>query len=69
MLAGTTNAGTSGVNPNPGTLNMGTLALNWWWNQYTRVQFNYINVWQNSDFAIYGKSYTGIFAGRFQIEF
>jgi phosphate-selective porin len=48
---------------------MGTLALNWWWNQYTRVQFNYINVWQNSDFAIYGKSYTGIFAGRFQIEF
>jgi len=69
VLAGTTNAGTSGVNPNPGTLNMGTIALNWWWNQYTRVQFNYINVWQNSDFAIYGKSYTGIFAGRFQIEF
>lgn len=69
VLAGTINAGTAGANPNPGTLNMATVALNWWWNQNTRVQFNYINVWQASDFAIYGKSYTGIFAGRFQIEF
>jgi phosphate-selective porin OprO and OprP len=69
VLAGTTNAGTGGANPNPGSLNMATFALNWWWNPNTRVQFNYINVWQNSDFAIYGKSYTGIFAGRFQMEF
>ncbi|HVX59096.1 MAG TPA: porin [Pirellulales bacterium] len=69
VLAGTINAGTSGANPNPGTLNMASFALNWWWNVNTRVQFNYINVWQASDFAIYGKSYTAIFASRFQIEF
>jgi phosphate-selective porin OprO/OprP len=69
VLAGTINAGTAGGNPNPGTLNMATFALNWWWNQYARMQFNYINVWQDSDFAIFGKSYTGVFASRFQIEF
>jgi phosphate-selective porin OprO/OprP len=69
VLSGAINAGTSGANPNPGTLNMASFALNWWWNQYTRVQFNYINVWHASDFAIYGKSYTAIFASRFQIEF
>ncbi|HVX13394.1 MAG TPA: porin [Pirellulales bacterium] len=69
VAAGTTNAGTSGSNANPGTLNMATAALNWWWNQYTRVQFNYINVWNNSSFPVYGKSFTGIFGARFQVEF
>lgn len=63
------NAGTAGGNPNPGQLYMNTLALNWWWNQYTRVQFNYINAFNNSDFAVYGSSHTHVFATRFQVEF
>ena len=29
--------------PNPGILNESTFAINWWWNQYTRVQFNWIH--------------------------
>lgn len=69
VASGATNAGTNAANPNPGTLNIGTVALNWWWNQYTRVQFNYMSVWQNSDFAVYGKSHTNVFALRFQVEF
>ncbi len=55
--------------PNPGQLYQNTLALNWWWNANTRVQFNYINSFNDSDFAIYGKSHTHIFATRFQVEF
>ncbi|HVC99325.1 MAG TPA: porin [Pirellulales bacterium] len=69
VAAGTTSGGTSGSNANPGTLNIGTVALNWWWNQFTRVQFNYMNVWQASDFAVYGKSRTSIYSLRFQLEF
>lgn len=53
--------------PNPGTVNDVTLALNWWWNQYTRVQFNYINVNQNLNAPTGG--ITNIYAARFQFEF
>ncbi len=56
------------------------MALNWWWNQYTRVQFNWIHAMLDntgytvpvaSGGAIAGKGYsqTDIFAARFQIEF
>ena len=55
------------ASPNPGTLNNATLALNWWWNQYTRVQFNYIHAMLNS--PNFGRSDTDIYATRFQIEF
>lgn len=61
------NAGTSGNNANPGILNESTLALNWYWNKYTRVQFNWINADYNSNF--YGRSNTDIYALRFQVEF
>jgi phosphate-selective porin OprO/OprP len=53
--------------PNPGIVNDATLALNWWWNQYTRVQFNYINVSQNPTLGATG--ITNIYAARFQFEF
>jgi phosphate-selective porin OprO/OprP len=69
VKAGTTNAGTSSTNPNPGELYQNTFALNWWWNQFTRVQFNYINVYNQGTFAVYGNSHTSIYATRFQIEF
>lgn len=55
------------TSPNPGIVNDVTLALNWWWNQYTRVQFNYINV--NCDTNLNGSSNMGIYCTRFQIEF
>ncbi|MEX0978899.1 MAG: porin, partial [Pirellulales bacterium] len=53
--------------PNPGQLNETTLALNWWWNQYTRVQFNWIH--SMPDYNTGGFAPFDIFATRFQIEF
>jgi phosphate-selective porin OprO/OprP len=53
--------------PNAGQVNESTVALNWWWNQYTRVQFNWIHsmpVYNAGGFAPFD-----IFATRFQIEF
>ncbi|MBI2824554.1 MAG: hypothetical protein HYX69_07710 [Planctomycetia bacterium] len=52
---------------NPGVLNEPTVALNWWWNQYMRVQFNYIHSMVNSN--LFGKYATDIYAMRFQAEF
>jgi phosphate-selective porin OprO/OprP len=44
-----------------------TLGLNWWWNQYTRVNFNYIrNMLQGNTT---GFSAMNIAAVRFQVEF
>ncbi len=52
---------------NPGVLNEPTVALNWWWNQYMRVQFNYIHsMVQTNSIGFYS---TDIFALRFQTEF
>jgi len=53
--------------PNPGALNETTLAINWWWNQYTRVQFNWIH--SMPDYTTGGWAPFDIFATRFQIEF
>lgn len=53
--------------PNPGTLNETTLALNWWWNRFTRVQFNWIH--SMPDYDSVGSAPLDIFAARFQIEF
>lgn len=52
---------------NPGVLNEPTVALNWWWNEYMRVQFNYIHsMVQSNNSGFYA---TDIFALRFQTEF
>jgi phosphate-selective porin OprO/OprP len=53
--------------PNPGVLNESTVALNWWWNQYTRVQFNWIHAMLDNNAR--GFSAMDIFATRFQVEF
>ena len=53
--------------PNPGRLNESTVAVNWWWNQYTRVQFNWIHSMINNTGR--GPSTMNTFAARFQAEF
>lgn len=53
--------------PNPGILNESTVALNWYWNQWARMQFNWIHSNVNSN--LYGNYDLDTFAGRFQIEF
>jgi phosphate-selective porin OprO/OprP len=53
--------------PNAGVVNQTTLALNWWWNRFTRVQFNWIHSMPN--YSNVGVAPFDIFAGRFQIEF
>jgi phosphate-selective porin OprO/OprP len=59
-------AGGSGVNT--GVLNEGTFGLNWWWNQYTRLQFNYIHTMMDSNIGR-GSQMMDTYASRFQIEF
>jgi phosphate-selective porin OprO and OprP len=58
---------TTPPNPDPGAVNQSTLALNWWWNQYTRVQFNWIHSMLDNNAR--GFSAMDIYAARFQIEF
>jgi len=53
--------------PNAGVLNESTVALNWWWNRYTRVQFNWIHSMPN--YKNYGFAPFDIFGTRFQVEF
>ena len=58
-----------GPPPSPalGILNESTVGVNWWWNRFTRVQFNWIRSMPNhigsglAPFDIYGT--------RFQVEF
>jgi phosphate-selective porin OprO/OprP len=53
---------------NTGVLSEGTLALNWWWNSYTRVQFNYIFTDMASNIGL-GNQQMNTAAARYQIEF
>jgi phosphate-selective porin OprO/OprP len=53
--------------PNPGEVNQSTVAVNWYWNQYTRVQFNWIH--SMPDFNTGGFAPWDIYGTRFQIEF
>jgi phosphate-selective porin OprO/OprP len=53
--------------PNPGVVNESTVALNWWWNKFTRMQFNWIHSMPN--YSSVGSAPFDIFATRFQIEF
>jgi phosphate-selective porin OprO/OprP len=64
--------GPSASNPNPGILNEATLALNWYWNQFTRVQFNIIFCDLSSQYVAAGfghQSLMEIYTCRYQIEF
>lgn len=60
-------AGGPPVTPNPGRLNDLTIGMNWYWNAYTKVQFNYIRAMLDNTAT--GHSDTDIYAARFQIEF
>lgn len=53
--------------PNPATVHETTLALNWWWNRFTRVQFNWIHSMPNYNSV--GSAPFDIYAARFQVEF
>jgi phosphate-selective porin OprO/OprP len=53
--------------PNLGNLNQSTVALNWWWNKFTRLQFNWIH--GMPDYNTIGFAPYDIFATRFQVEF
>ncbi len=53
--------------PNPGEVNESTLALNWWWNRFTRLQFNWIH--SMPSYTAAGWAPFDIYGGRFQIEF
>lgn len=55
------------VSPNPGRMTDITLGLNWYWNAYSKVQFNYIHVFL--DDAATGNSDCDIYGTRFQVEF
>ena len=53
--------------PNAGVYNASTVGLNWWWNRFTRVQFNWIH--SMPDYVGYGSAPFDIFGTRFQVEF
>ena len=46
-------AGPSADQSEPGVLNESTVALNWYWNQFTRVQFNWIHNMLSSQYHGY----------------
>lgn len=64
--AGTPGSGST-LGVNPGILNEYTGALNWWWNEYTRLQFNLIRSDVQSNRT--GFNALTIAAIRFQVEF
>jgi phosphate-selective porin OprO and OprP len=59
--------GPSAGNPNPGVLNESTVGLNWYWNQFAKVQLNWIHCMLSSQF--HGQSAMDIYAIRYQAEF
>jgi len=71
----TTAPNTFPPSPNLGVLNESTLGLNWWWNRFTRVQFNWIHSMPNYQVTPtgfpgpVGGSPFDVFATRFQVEF
>lgn len=52
---------------NPGRVVETTLGLNWYWNPYSKVQFNYIHGWLDN--RANGNSDLDILCARYQIEF
>lgn len=53
--------------PNPGRMTSTTVGLNWFWNSYAKMQFNYIHCFL--DQAVIGDSDCDIFCGRFETAF
>jgi phosphate-selective porin OprO/OprP len=53
--------------PNPGRMTSTTVGLNWFWNSYCKMQFNYIHCFL--DQAVLGNSDCDIFCGRFETAF
>jgi phosphate-selective porin OprO/OprP len=53
--------------PNAAVLNETTVGVNWWWNRFTRVQFNWIH--SMPSYIGYGFAPFDIYGTRFQIEF
>ncbi len=53
--------------PNAGRMSDTTLGLNWIWNAYAKVQFNWIHC--NLDNAVRGNSDCNIYASRFEVTF
>jgi phosphate-selective porin OprO/OprP len=52
--------------PNAGRLDNLTFGMNWYWNQYSKLQFDYIHCFLDN--AV-GNSDCDIYCGRFQVEF
>lgn len=52
--------------PNPGRQDDVTLGLNWYWNAYAKLQFNWIHAFLDN---AAGDSDCDIYCGRFQVEF
>jgi phosphate-selective porin OprO/OprP len=53
--------------PNAGIVNQSTVGVNWYWNRFTKVQFNWIR--SMPDYVGYGAAPFDIYGTRFQIEF
>ena len=53
--------------PNPGEQTNLTLGVNWYWNAYAKLQFNYIHC--NVDSVLVGDNECDIWCGRFQVAF
>jgi phosphate-selective porin OprO/OprP len=54
---------------NPGLANNMTLGVNWYWNPYTRLMFNYIKSWGSVPIAGDDDTETDILSIRWQIDF
>jgi phosphate-selective porin OprO and OprP len=53
--------------PNVGNVNQTTVGVNWYWNRFAKVQFNWIRSMPN--YVGYGAAPFDIYGTRFQIEF
>jgi phosphate-selective porin OprO/OprP len=53
--------------PNAATVNQATVGVNWYWNKFAKVQFNWIR--SMPDYIGYGAAPFDIYGTRFQIEF
>jgi phosphate-selective porin OprO/OprP len=67
LTASNGGTGPSVAFPNPGVLNESTVGLNWYWNQFAKVQFNWIHSMLSSQY--HGFSQMDIWALRYQVEF
>jgi phosphate-selective porin OprO/OprP len=53
--------------PNAGIINQSTVGVNWYWNRFAKVQFNWIR--SMPDYVGYGAAPFDIYGTRFQVEF